>query len=81
MKTATVADLRNHFTRLAKWIEEGQPIAITRRGQTFATLSPSKKKKPVAEWPDLANRRASASLQTGRKAKKSDTVDYARGDY
>ena len=40
MKTATVRDLRNRFADVAKLIEEGESVAITRRGETFATLSP-----------------------------------------
>jgi antitoxin (DNA-binding transcriptional repressor) of toxin-antitoxin stability system len=40
MKTATVADLRNHFPKVAAWVAEGHTIAITRRGQTVANLVP-----------------------------------------
>jgi antitoxin (DNA-binding transcriptional repressor) of toxin-antitoxin stability system len=51
MKTATVRDLRNNFASLAKWIELGEPITITRSGKTFATLSPATPKKPVkVDW-------------------------------
>ena len=41
MKTATVRDLRNHFADVAKWIEHGEQVTITRNGETFATLSPA----------------------------------------
>lgn len=41
MKTATVRDLRNNFASVAKWIEHGEQIAITRNGKAFATLSPA----------------------------------------
>lgn len=41
MKTATVRDLRNNFASVAKWIEHGEQIAITRNGKSFATLSPT----------------------------------------
>ncbi len=40
MKTATVRDLRNHFPRVAQWIEEGEPVEITRSGKVFAHLVP-----------------------------------------
>ena len=51
MKTATVRDLRNHFASVAKWIEHGEQIAITRNGKTFATLSPAAPKKPrKVDW-------------------------------
>jgi antitoxin (DNA-binding transcriptional repressor) of toxin-antitoxin stability system len=51
MKTATVRDLRNNFASVAKWIEHGEQITITRNGETFATLSPATpKKSPKADW-------------------------------
>ena len=28
MKTATVADLRNHFRRVASWIEHGETVQL-----------------------------------------------------
>ncbi len=51
MKTATVRDLRNNFASVAKWIEHGEQIAITRNGKSFATLSPAIPAKPrKADW-------------------------------
>lgn len=47
MKTATVRDLRNHFADVAKWIEHGEPVTITRNGTAFATLAPAKTTKPT----------------------------------
>ena len=47
MKTATVADLRNHFTTVSKWIHEGEAVEITKRGIPFATLAPVRKRKPL----------------------------------
>jgi antitoxin (DNA-binding transcriptional repressor) of toxin-antitoxin stability system len=40
MKTATIRDLRNHFPRVAAWIEEGEPVEITKAGKLFARLVP-----------------------------------------
>ena len=45
MKTATVRDLRNHFADVAKWIEHGEAVTITRNGAAFATLAPAKAAK------------------------------------
>ena len=45
MRTATVADLRNHFPQVAKWISEGEAVTITKRGVPFATLAPARKRK------------------------------------
>ena len=70
MKTATVRDLRNHFTDVAKWIEEGEPVAITRHGATFATLSPaSPKKASGVNWA----RRLAEKPAVGRKSTKNET--------
>ena len=51
MKTATVRDLRNNFASLAKSIEHGEQITITRNGKNFATLSPTfPEKRPKVDW-------------------------------
>jgi antitoxin (DNA-binding transcriptional repressor) of toxin-antitoxin stability system len=51
MKTASVRDLRNHFADVAKWIESGELVSITRHGSVFATLSPAApKKRLTADW-------------------------------
>ncbi len=43
MKTATVADLRNHFRRVSAWIENGESVQIVKRGRAFARLVPAEK--------------------------------------
>ena len=53
MRTATVADLRNHFRRVSAWIENGEAVEIVKRGRAFARLVPSvkSKAKPVkVDW-------------------------------
>ena len=40
MKTATVRDLRNDFSRLSKWLEKGETIEIIKRGKPVADLVP-----------------------------------------
>lgn len=40
MKTATIRDLRNSFPTVARWIEEGESVEITRAGKPFARLAP-----------------------------------------
>lgn len=46
MKTATVADLRNHFRRVSAWIENGESVQIVKRGKAFARLMPMEKPAP-----------------------------------
>ena len=40
-KTATVADLRNHFRRVSAWVENGESVEIIKRGRPFARLVPA----------------------------------------
>lgn len=55
MKTASVADLRNHFPRVFRWISEGEQVAVTKRGKVIARLVPEKPAKPKKiKMPDFA---------------------------
>ncbi len=40
MKTATVRDLRNHYTGILRWIASGEVVQITQRGKAVARLVP-----------------------------------------
>ena len=40
MRTATVRDLRNHYTSLLSWVRAGEEIVITQRGKPIARLIP-----------------------------------------
>lgn len=42
MRTATVRDLRNHYTSLLSWVSAGEEIVITQRGKAVARLIPEK---------------------------------------
>ena len=57
MKTATIRDLRNRFTRVAAWIAEGEPEEITKAGKLFARLMPpAPVKTPRLVKPDIMAR-------------------------
>lgn len=47
MKTATVADLHNRFSHIARWLHDGELVTITKRGRPFATLTPAHRKKNI----------------------------------
>ena len=81
MKTATVADLRNRFRHISKWIEEGERVAITKRGRTFARLSPIRKANTQLHWPDLKARRAKAFPKGIRGKPVSEILEDDRGKY
>ena len=38
MRTTTVADLRNRFPQVFKWIEAGEQVEVTRRGRMVARI-------------------------------------------
>lgn len=50
-RTATVRDLRNRFAAVARWIEDGEAVIITRGGEAFAVLAPAPADKPCSvDW-------------------------------
>jgi len=57
MKTATVAELRNHFRRVSAWIENGEAVEILKRGRAFARLVPAVESKATPVKVDFAGRR------------------------
>jgi antitoxin (DNA-binding transcriptional repressor) of toxin-antitoxin stability system len=81
MKQASVADLRNKFARISKWIEAGETVEITKRGQVFATLKPAVPKRGRVEWPDFDARLRSIWPHGVRGKSLSEIIDDARGEY
>jgi antitoxin (DNA-binding transcriptional repressor) of toxin-antitoxin stability system len=73
MKMATVRDLRNRFADIAKWIENGEQVTITRNGAVFATLSPATKRR--RSKPDWATRFKQYQA-VGRKLSKKETDEF-----
>ena len=53
MKTASVRDLRNHYTSVLNWIKAGEDVLITNRGVVIARLIPET--AASAETVDWAN--------------------------
>jgi len=79
MKTATVADLRNDFASISKWIHEGEAVIITKRGMPFATLSPARKRGKPPPVDRLA-RLQKLFPQGPISGNSREVVDYDRGD-
>ena len=59
MKTATLRDLRNDFSKLEAWLNEGEEIHIERRGVPVAILLPpgTPMKQREFTMPDFKARR------------------------
>lgn len=79
MKTATVADLRNNFATVSKWIHDGESVTITKRGQAFATLAPNKKRKTPPPI-DYRTRLHKMYPEGPVKGDVLDVLDYDRGN-
>ena len=75
MRTATIRDLRNRFPRVAAWIDEGEPVEITKSGKPFARLVPATPEKPRRfKMPDIK-----ARLERTFGDKIYDAADIERG--
>lgn len=79
MKTATVADLRNNFATVSKWIHDGESVTITKRGQAFATLAPNKKRQTPPPIDYMARLRK-IYPDGPVKGDVQDVLDYDRGE-
>lgn len=83
MKTASVADLRNNFAIVSRWIYEGEAVTIQKRGKPFAILAPLEENAPKpSSLPDFEARMK--RIYGGRipaGATAAELVDYLRGDY
>jgi antitoxin (DNA-binding transcriptional repressor) of toxin-antitoxin stability system len=81
MKTATVRDLRNAFPTVARWIEEGECVEITRSGRPFARLEPIEPETGTSlVMPDFLARMSSHFPNEKPGKSLSAVVDYDRGD-
>jgi prevent-host-death family protein len=57
MRTATVRQVRHDFGTVLKLVEDGEEIAITKRGHVVARLCPPPRSRPhKATMPDFAAR-------------------------
>lgn len=81
MKTASIRDLRNAFPQVARWIEDGESVEITRSGKPFARLAPVppavSKRGPMPDF--MARLREKFPEETVSAAEVS-VLDYDRGD-
>jgi antitoxin (DNA-binding transcriptional repressor) of toxin-antitoxin stability system len=56
MKTATVRDLRNNFSKIEAWIAEGEEVRIEKRGQPVAYLNARPRGEREFVMPDFEAR-------------------------
>jgi antitoxin (DNA-binding transcriptional repressor) of toxin-antitoxin stability system len=58
MRTVTLRQLRHDFGSVFSWVEQGEPVGISKRGKIIALLAPPPRVKPrkPAKRPDFAAR-------------------------
>ena len=72
MKTATVRDLRNHYTSLLRWIAAGEEVLITQKGLAVARLLPAAPVAPTSvNWADSPEVKRDRSGETRLTAGQS----------
>lgn len=51
MKTTTVRELRNNYSKVLKWVSKGEEVEVTRRGKIVARVVPPPAVKAVqVDW-------------------------------
>lgn len=80
MKTATVRELRNHYTDVFKWIDAGEEVAISKRGVVIARLVPETRKAAgEVDWTTSAALRMDKSKLPLLDEKASATLIKSAG--
>ncbi len=83
MRTATVRDLRNHYTSLLSWISAGEEVIITQRGKAIARLVPEKPDAPEkVSWgsaPEVTRDRSGENMLSAQES--LDLIHEAAGKW
>lgn len=83
MRTATVRDLRNHYTSLLSWVNAGEEVIITQRGKAVARLIPEKTAQPTkVNWsnaPEVTRDRSSERMLSAQES--LDLIHEAAGKW
>jgi prevent-host-death family protein len=55
MKTTTVRELRNNYSKVLKWVSKGEEVEVTRRGKIVAKVVPPPSAKATqVDWSQSA---------------------------
>jgi prevent-host-death family protein len=51
MKSTTVRELRNNYSKVLKWVAKGEEVEVTRRGKVVAKVIPATRPGPAeVDW-------------------------------
>lgn len=71
MKSTTVRELRNNYSRVLKWVSKGEEVEVTRRGSVVAKVIPPVPSRPAeVDWSTSAalNRKPWAAALTAEQS-------------
>lgn len=71
MKSTTVRELRNNYSKVLKWVAKGEEVEVTRRGKTVAKVVPVVLPGPAeVDWNKSAalNRKAWSTVLTAKQS-------------
>ena len=74
MKTANVAEFKNHLSQYLRVVKSGEPVQICNRNQLIAVLSPVEKEKENRT--KLGCGKGSACIKTDLTAPVFDEADW-----
>lgn len=80
MKTATIRDLRYHFSDLEARLRRGEEIVIRKRKQPIARLVPIGKNPDPAPYPDFAAQRREIFGDKVLPVTIAEIVSWNRGE-
>jgi antitoxin (DNA-binding transcriptional repressor) of toxin-antitoxin stability system len=83
MKTASVRELRNHYTTVMKWIEAGEEVKISKRGKVIARLVPEKAGIPKeVDWStSAAVTRDKSKWRMMTEKERTELFEYIKGPW
>jgi prevent-host-death family protein len=71
MKSTTVRELRNNYSKVLKWVAKGEEVEVTRRGKVVAKVIPPLPSLPSkVDWTKSAalNRKPWSTTLTSRQS-------------
>jgi prevent-host-death family protein len=55
MKTATIRELRNNYSKVLRWVSSGEEVQVTRHGKVVAKVVPAAPSSPeTLDWTQSA---------------------------
>ena len=70
MKSTTVRELRNNYSKVLGWVAKGEEVEVTRRGKVVAKVVPPVGPKTKVDWAQSAafTRQAWTNTLTAKKS-------------